>query len=142
MSIRTAETIWNGNLREGNGTMKVGSGVFEAPFTWGTRFSEDPGTNPEEVVGAALSGCFSMFLSAQLTGNKTPPESIHTNATVHFGRDETGPLIEKIVLETIAYVSGVSQERFDELVGISKQNCPISRALRAVEIEVHAKMNG
>lgn len=141
MAIRKAEATWNGTLKEGNGKMKVGSGLFDVPFSFSTRFEEEPGTNPEELIGAALAGCFSMFLSAQLTDAGFPPTRIHTAADVHFGRDNTGPLIEKLILNTYADVPDVEQAKFDELVAISKQNCPISRALRAIaELEVHASL--
>ena len=142
MSIRKAETTWIGNLREGNGNMKVGSGAFDVPFSHGTRFGDVPGTNPEELIGAAQAGCFSMFLSSLLTNAGFPPEKIHTQARVHFGRDEVGPLIEQIELVTQAVVQGISQEKFDELVDVAKQNCPISRALRAVKsFSVEASMS-
>jgi osmotically inducible protein OsmC len=85
------------------------------------------------LIGAAQAGCFSMFLSAQLTNAGFLPVAIHTEARVHFGRDDIGPLIQKIELITNAVVPGVSQEKFDELVAVSKENCPISRALRAIE---------
>jgi osmotically inducible protein OsmC len=143
MAIRNAETTWIGTLKEGNGNMKVGSGAFDVPFSFGTRFADEPGTNPEELIGAAHAGCFTMFLSAQLTGAGFPPTRLHTKADVHFGRDETGPLIEKLVLTTEAEVPNVDQARFDELVAVSKKNCPISRALAAVkEFEVHASLKG
>lgn len=141
MAIRKAEATWNGTLKEGSGKMKVGSGLFDVPFTFSTRFEEEPGTNPEELIGAALAGCFSMFLSAQLTDAGFPPTQVHTNSEVHLGRDDVGPLIEKLVLTTEADVPDVDQAKFDELVAVSKQNCPISRALRAVaELEVHASL--
>jgi len=141
MAIRKAETTWTGTLKEGKGNMKVGSGAFDVPFSFGTRFGDDPGTNPEELIGAAHAGCFSMFLSAQLTNAGFPPTRIHTQAAVHFGRDDVGPVIEKLVLTTEAEVPNVNQAKFDELVAVSKKNCPISRALAAVgEFEVHAKL--
>lgn len=141
MAIRKAEASWNGTLKEGSGKMKVGSGLFDVPFSFSTRFEEEPGTNPEELIGAALAGCFSMFLSAQLTDAGFPPIRIHTNSDVHLGRDDIGPLIEKLVLTTEADVPNVDQAKFDELVAVSKQNCPISRALRAIaELEVNANL--
>jgi lipoyl-dependent peroxiredoxin len=141
MAIRKAEATWKGTLKEGSGNMKVGSGAFDVPFSFGTRFADEPGTNPEELVGAALAGCFSMYLSAQLTDAGFPPTRIHTAADVHFGRDAVGPLIEKLVLTTQANVPGVDQAKFDELVAVSKKSCPISRALGAIkELEVHASL--
>jgi osmotically inducible protein OsmC len=141
MAIRKAETTWNGTLKEGGGRMKVASGAFDVPYTWATRFADEPGTNPEELVGAAHAGCFTMYLSGQLTNAGFPPTSIHTVANVHFGRDETGALIEKIVFQTSAAVPGIGREKFDELVAVSKQKCPISRALACVaEFEVQAEL--
>ncbi len=141
MAIRIAETTWNGTLQKGNGNMKVGSGAFEVPFSFGTRFGDTPGTNPEELIGAAHAGCFSMFLSAVLSNNGFSPTRIHTIAEVHFGSDDTGPVIEKISLTTEAEVPEISEEKLAEFVAISKQNCPISRALAAVsELEVNAKL--
>lgn len=143
MAIRRAETTWTGPLKEGKGEMKVGSGAFAVPFSFGTRFGDDPGTNPEELVGAAQAGCFSMFLSAQLSNAGFAPKRIHTTAHVHFGRDDTGPVIEKIVLDTTAEVPGVEQAVFDEKVAVSKRDCPISRALAGVaELEVNAELVG
>ena len=141
MAIRNAETTWTGTLKEGNGNMKVGSGAFDVPFSFGTRFADEPGTNPEELIGAAHAGCFTMFLSAQLTGAGFPPTQLHTKADVHFGRDDIGPLIEKLVLTTQAEVPNIDQAKFDELVAVSKAKCPISRALAAIkEFEVHASL--
>jgi len=129
MPIRKAEAIWTGTLREGSGTMKIGSGYFDVPFTFGSRFEEDKGTNPEELVGAAEAGCFSMFLAAQLTNAGHPPTSIETSATVHLG---AGPTITKIEIVTVAQVPGVSAELFNEKVDFSKKNCPVSKALMSV----------
>jgi osmotically inducible protein OsmC len=141
MAIRKAEASWNGTLKEGSGNMKVGSGLFDVPFSFGTRFGDESGTNPEELIGAALAGCFSMFLSAQLTDAGYPPARIHTVSDVHFGRDDVGPLIEKLTLTTQAEVPGVDQAKFDELVAVSKKKCPISRALAAIkELEVRASL--
>ena len=141
MAIRNAETTWTGTLKEGNGNMKVGSGAFDVPYSFGTRFADEPGTNPEELIGAAHAGCFTMFLSAQLTGAGFPPTRLHTKADVHFGRDDIGPLIEKLVLTTQAEVPNIDQAKFDELVAVSKEKCPISRALAAVKaFEVHASL--
>jgi lipoyl-dependent peroxiredoxin len=143
MAIRNAEATWSGTLKEGSGNMKVSSGAFDVPFSAGTRFADEPGTNPEELIGAAHAGCFSMFLSAQLTNAGFPPTRIHTKSDVHFGRDDIGPVIEKLVLTTEAEVPGVDQAKFDELVAVSKKNCPISRVLAAVEeFEVQASLVG
>jgi len=130
MAVSKAQATWTGTLKEGAGTMKGGSGHFNAPFTFVSRFEgAASGTNPEELIGAAQAGCFSMFLAAQLTNAGHPPTSIETSATVHLG---AGPTVEKIELETVAVVPGVPKDVFDEKVEFSKKNCPISKALASV----------
>ena len=130
MAVSKAQAKWTGTLKEGNGTMKGASGFFDAPFTFVSRFEgAASGTNPEELIGAAQAGCFSMFLAAQLTTAGHPPTSIETSATVHLG---AGPTITKIELETVAVVPGVSADVFAEKVDFSKKNCPISKALASI----------
>lgn len=130
MAVSKASAKWAGTLKEGAGSMKGASGHFDAPFTFVSRFEgAATGTNPEELIGAAQAGCFSMFLAAQLTTAGHPPTSIETSATVHLG---AGPTITKIELETVAVVPGVSAELFAEKVDFSKKNCPISKALASV----------
>jgi lipoyl-dependent peroxiredoxin len=139
MAVSKASARWTGTLKEGSGTMKGGNGFFEAPFSFVSRFEGDKkGTNPEELVGAAHAGCFSMFLAAQLTNAGKPPKSIDTTATVTLG---DGPTITNIVLDTVAVVPGVDQATFDDKVAFSKANCPVSKALAAVaDIKVNAKL--
>jgi osmotically inducible protein OsmC len=138
MAVRTSEATWKGTLREGSGVMKIGPGHYEGPFTWASRFAEGEGTNPEELVGAAHAGCFSMFLSALLTKENFPPNSIHTTATVHLG---DGPTVTKIELVSEADVPNISGDKFAELAAQAKANCPISKALAAVqEITLDAKL--
>ena len=130
MAVRKSEATWKGTLREGSGVMKMGSGSYEGPFTYASRFEEGPGTNPEELIGAAHAGCYSMFLSALLSKAGFTPASIHTTATVHLG---AGPTITKIELVCKANVPDVSAEQFAELAAQAKAGCPISKALAAVE---------
>ena len=140
MAVRGAEATWQGTLKEGSGVMKLGSGLYEGPFTFASRFEEGKGTNQEELVGAAHAGCYSMFLSALLTNNNTPPTRVHTTATVHLG---AGPAISKIELVCRAEVAGVDAEKFAELAAAAKANCPISKALAAVpEIVLDAQLVG
>ena len=140
MAVRGAEATWQGTLKEGSGVMKLGSGLYEGPFTFASRFEEGKGTNPEELIGAAHAGCYSMFLSALLTNNNTPPTRVHTTATVHLG---AGPAISKIELVCRAEVAGVDAEKFAELAAAAKANCPISKALAAVpEIVLDAQLVG
>jgi len=117
--------------------MKLGSGACEVPFTYGTRFEEDPGTNPEELVGAAQAGCFSMYLAAQLTSAGFTPNEIRTSAKVHLGQ---GPRIHLIELETEAQVPNIDEKTFQEKVDYSKKNCPISLALSGPELRVNARL--
>lgn len=137
MSVRNATAVWNGTLKEGNGQMSGGSGAFDVPFTYRTRFEEEPGTNPEELIGSALAGCFSMFLAAQLTTAGFPPEEIRTTAKVHL---EAGPTITLIELDTEARVPNVDEKTFQEKVDASKQNCPVSKAVSGPEKRVNARL--
>ncbi len=139
MTIRKAEATWLGTLRDGSGTMKVQSGYFEGPYTYASRFEEAKGTNPEELVGAAHAGCYSMFLSALLTKAGFTPTHIHTKATVHL---EAGPTITRIDLHTEAKVPGLDEATFQEKVAEAKANCPVSKALAAVpNVTVVAKLH-
>lgn len=143
MTTRKATAVWNGTLKEGNGVMKVQSGVIEGPFTFASRFEEGKGTNPEELIGAAQAGCFSMFLSALLSNNGYTPTSVETTAAVHLGRDDTGPVITLIELDTKATVPGLEEAAYQEFVAKAKANCPISRALAATETVIKsAVLNG
>ena len=139
MTISKAQARWSGPLNEGKGLVKGNSGQFEAPFTFATRFEgATGGTTPEELIGAAHAGCFSMFLGAQLGKAGHPAKSIETTATVHL---DAGPIITKIELDTVATVPGVDAKLFAEKVEFSKQNCPVSKALASVPtIIVNAKL--
>ncbi|UCH27125.1 MAG: OsmC family protein [Trueperaceae bacterium] len=139
MPVRVANASWEGDLKRGSGSMRLGSGGFEGPYSHGTRFGEEPGTNPEELIGAAHAGCFSMFLSSLLSNAGYPPTRIETEAKVHLGE---GPAINLIELHTEADVPGVSQETFEELAEQAKKRCPVSKALASVEIELKAILVG
>lgn len=139
MSIRTSTAEWNGTLKEGAGTMRVGSGAYDGPYTWASRFDTGQGTNPEELIGAAHAGCFSMFLSALLTKEGFAPTSIKTTAKVHL---EAGPTITLIELHTVADVPGVSDEVFQEQAVAAKKGCPVSKALAGPEIRLVAELVG
>lgn len=140
MAIRSSEATWQGTLNEGAGSMRLGSGLFEGPFTHGSRFKEDAGSNPEELIAAAHAGCYSMFLSALLTNSDHPPTRVHTTATVHL---EDGPTITKIELVCEADVPGIDADTFNNLAAEAKEKCPISKALACVdEITLDAKLIG
>jgi len=141
MTVRKSEATWQGNLAKGSGTMKLGSGLFEGPYTFASRFEEGEGTNPEELVGAAHAGCYSMFLSALLSADDFVPTRIHTTATVHLDRIDGAPTIHKIELACKAEVPGVSQEQFAEYAAQAKAQCPVSKALAAVgSVELTAEL--
>ncbi len=137
MAVRTSEATWTGNLREGRGTMKIGKMANDMPFTYASRFEEGQGTNPEELVGAAHAGCFSMFLSSLLTKAGFTPERIHTSAKVHLTE---GPAISLIELTCEARVPGCNDQLFQEQVQASKSGCPVSKALSNVPMKVNAKL--
>lgn len=141
MPVRNASAVWNGNLTEGNGTMQLGSGAYEGSYSFGTRFEEVPGTNPEELIGAAHAGCFSMALAGNLARAGHQPESISTRARVHIERSDAGFKITKIELTTEARVPGMDQGAFQEQAEAAKKGCPVSQALAAVpEITLDARL--
>jgi osmotically inducible protein OsmC len=137
MAIRHSSAVWKGNLTEGQGTMRLGSGLYEGPFTRASRFEAGPGTNPEELVGAAHAGCFSMFLSALLSKSGFPPAEIKTTAKVTLG---DGPAITLIELETEGRVPGCDEKTFLEHAEQAKAGCPISKALSAVPMKLTARL--
>lgn len=141
MAIRTSTAVWNGTLKEGKGTMKYGD--VEGPFTFASRFEEGAGTNPEELIGAAHAGCYSMFLSALISGKELTPTSVATSAVVTLERDEIGPRVKSIVLTCEAVVPGLSQADFAELSQAAKEKCPISRLLSpGTEVTLTATLLG
>lgn len=139
MATRKATAIWKGTLKEGNGVMKYGQ--VEGPFTFASRFEEGKGTNPEELVGAAHSGCFSMFLAAILSKDSFKPNSIQTTALIHLGEDD-GPKITRIDLDCEAEVPGLDSVKFAEYAKTAKEKCPISRLFAGTEIHLSAKLIG
>lgn len=137
MTVRVANAAWKGTLKEGKGLMKLESGAYKGPYTWNSRFAEGPGTNPEELLGAAHAGCFSMFLSGLLTNNGTPPDRIETRASVHLGE---GPKITSIELVCRARVPNISEDTFMQLARSAKVRCPVSQALAGTEILLQASL--
>jgi osmotically inducible protein OsmC len=143
MPQRTASARWEGSLQEGQGVMRMASGAFEGPYTFQSRFEEGDGTNPEELIAAAHAGCFSMALSADLGRAGYDPQSVESTATVHLEMEDAGPRIARIVLDTRASVPGIDADEFQQVAEGAKQNCPVSRALGAVEsIELNAELAG
>ena len=140
MAIRTADAEWRGNLAQGSGHMRFGSGAFDGPYDFRSRMSDGKGTNPEELLGAAHAGCFSMALALQLTNAGITVKSIHTTARVHFEEHDGGWSIHRIDLDTEASISEMAAATFEEQAQNAKKNCPISRALSGVEIRLRAKL--
>ena len=140
MVARTAEAEWRGSLRQGAGVMKLGSGAFEGRYSFGTRFAEEKGTNPEELVAAAHAGCFSMALALGLGEAGFTPQRIHTPAQVHIERVQDGFRITRIELETDADVPGIDEGKFRQHAEAAKRDCPVSRALAGAEITLNARL--
>ena len=140
MPVREASAVWHGNLKEGHGHMAFGSGAYDGDYSWSSRFEEAPGTNPEELLGAAHAGCFSMALSGDLTGAGYPPDSVDTNAQVHIEKHEGPWTVTRIHLTTRVAAPGLSEGEFQELAAGAKANCPVSRALTGVEITLDATL--
>jgi osmotically inducible protein OsmC len=140
MPARSSSAVWQGTLKEGNGVMTLGSGLFDGPYTRASRFEDGKGTNPEELIAAAHAGCYSMFLSAVLSNNNYTPTRVHTTAVVHITQ---GPTISLIELVCEAEVPGLSEEAFAEFAAQAKAGCPVSKALAAVpEITLNATLVG
>ena len=137
MVIRESSAIWKGSLIEGKGSMRLGSGAYEGDFSRASRFEDGPGTNPEELIGAAHAGCFSMFLSALLSKAGHVPTRIATTAKVHLG---DGPKITRIELSTVGDVPEIDEKSFIEFAEQAKKGCPVSQALAAVEISLTARL--
>jgi osmotically inducible protein OsmC len=137
MAVRSSSAEWKGTLKQGSGTMKLGSGTWEGPFTFASRFESGKGTNPEELIGAAHAGCFSMFLSALLSDAGFTPTRISTTATVHL---EDGPKIALIELATEAVVPGLTADAFKTHAEKAKKNCPVSKALAGPKINLKATL--
>ena len=126
---RTASARWTGDLKSGKGSIKLGSGAFEGAYSFGTRFESAPGTNPEELLGAAHAGCFTMALSLALTTAGHPPTSLDTTATVQLTKDASGFSVSGIDLVTHGVVTGISAAEFQKHAEAMKAGCIISRAL-------------
>jgi len=128
------KATWEGGLKEGIGTVHTQGPTLTGRYNFASRFGEDnTGTNPEELLGAAHAACFSMFLAATLEKEGHPPIEINTKTTVLLGRDDTGPFVRKIEIETTGEVPDIGQADFERAAEVAKKNCPISRALAAVK---------
>lgn len=141
MAVRTADAEWKGDLASGSGSLQTESGALKGSYSFVSRFEEGSGTNPEELIGAAHAGCFSMALAHQLAQAGHKPESIRTTARVHLEKGEEGFSITRVVLETRARVPGVDEATFREKAEGAKKGCPVSRAL-SVPVELDARLEG
>ena len=143
MPTRTADAEWNGPLTDGSGTMRFGSGAFEGPYTFASRFVDEEGrtgTNPEELVAGAAAGCFSMALSGDLGKAGHTVTSVRTTADVTVERDGGGFTITGIVLRTEAEVAGVAEDEFQRIADGTRQSCPVARLLTGAPITLEAKL--
>jgi osmotically inducible protein OsmC len=140
MPTRKAKAQWDGNLQSGKGTMALGSGAYEGAYSFASRFEEGKGTNPEELIGAAHAGCFSMALSAGLGKAGFEPKSIRTSAAVKLEKVGEGFQITKIELETEGEVPDIEEKAFLEHAEGAKANCPVSKALAGTEITLKASL--
>jgi osmotically inducible protein OsmC len=129
MPIRTASARWAGNLTEGSGTVKTGKGGYEGNYSFKSRFEEGEGTNPEELIAAAHSGCFSMAFSKGLADAGFTPTSVETTAKVHLDKTDAGMTVTRIDLESVGDVPGIDAADFQKIAEGAKENCPISRLL-------------
>jgi lipoyl-dependent peroxiredoxin len=142
MAVRTAHAEWVGALQNGNGKMAFGSGAFEGQYSYASRFEEGTGTNPEELIGAAHAGCFSMALAHILAEAGHEPRSVETTARVRLEPLEAGPTITQSELATEADVPGIDADEFQQHAEAAKAGCAVSRALAGVDISVDAKLIG
>lgn len=140
MAERKAKSTWNGTLKDGDGTMRLGGGAYEGAYSFQSRFEEGEGTNPEELIAAAHSGCFSMALAGELGKAGHDPKSVTTEARVSLTKSDEGFTISRIHLVTEAEVPGISDDEFQKLAEAAKKGCPVSRALAGPEITVEATL--
>ena len=134
MPTRNSEAVWEGNLQQGKGTVKLGSGAYEGSYSFSSRFEQGQGTNPEELIAAAHAGCFSMAFAHGLAQAGHDPRRIHTVAKVHLEKTADGFRIPKIELETDADVPGIEDAALQQQGEQAKQNCPVSKVLAGAEI--------
>ncbi|MDG4822095.1 OsmC family protein [Asanoa sp. WMMD1127] len=141
MPIRTSSARWSGNLTEGSGTIRTGKGGFEGNYSFKSRFEEGEGTNPEELIGAAHAGCFSMAFSKGLADAGHTPTSVETTAKVHLDKTDAGMTVTRIDLESVGDVPGIDDAEFQKIAQGAKENCPISRLLSpGAEITLTARL--
>ena len=140
MSEQTVTASWEGSLKEGSGKFDLPKANYQGDFSFATRFEDANGTNPEELVGAAISSCYSMFLAALLTKNGFQNNKISTEAVVTLDKDDTGPVITTISLQVSADVAAINNDEFQGFVNEALEKCPISRLYATVNKSVSAQL--
>jgi osmotically inducible protein OsmC len=136
---RSASIVWHGGLKNGNGTLTTQSHTLDnTPYSFDSRFEHGQGTNPEELIAAAIGGCFTMALSAQLSSNEHEPSTIETTAVVTMETTEDGPTVTKIHLITRATVPGIEKDAFHKLAEKAHEGCPIARLMKSAELTLDA----
>jgi osmotically inducible protein OsmC len=140
MPARNANAVWEGTLKGGKGKMRLGSGAFDGDYSFPSRFEEGRGTNPEELIGAAHAGCFSMALAHGLSQAGYSPKRINTDAKVNLEKVEEGFKITSIELNTEAEIPEIEEQEFLKHAEGAKRNCPVSKALGGTEIKLRAKL--
>jgi lipoyl-dependent peroxiredoxin len=140
MPARTANAVWEGDLRGGRGRMKFGGGAWEGQYSFSSRFEEGPGTNPEELIAAAHAGCFSMAFSNGLAKAGFTPTRVETTAKVHLDKVADGFKITRIVLDTVGQVPGISEGQFMEIAEAAKKGCPVSQLVTGAEVTLNARL--
>jgi osmotically inducible protein OsmC len=141
MTSRNGSADWRGDIKSGSGTVTVGDGVFKGTYSFGTRFGEDAGTNPEQLIAAAQAACFTMALSAALSAAGHAPKSLRTSAVVHLRNINGAPTLVRLDIDTEGHVPGVDEQQFQRLAQEAKVNCPVARALAGIpEIVLTAKL--
>lgn len=142
MLTRRADAEWLGSVMDGSGTVKLGSGAYEGAYSFRSRFESGTGTNPEELIAAAHAGCFSMALSAALSGAGHPPSKIHTTAAVKLEKEGAGFTITEIELVTEGQVPGIDDQTFQKIAAEAEKTCPVSKALAGTKITLKATFLG
>jgi lipoyl-dependent peroxiredoxin len=142
MSKRTADAVWRGGLKGGDGTFRIPRGDMEGPYTFASRFEEGAGLSPEDLIASAIAACFSMAFSADLEKAGFVPTSVATTATVNLEPVNGAPTINRIHLDTVGVVPGIDEAAFQAAAEGASRNCPVSRLLKAAEITVSARLQG
>jgi osmotically inducible protein OsmC len=141
MQIRTSEATWEGSLQDGKGRFWTESGEVSGVFSFSTRFEDQPGTNPEELIGAAVASCYSMALAGDLGRAGHAPESVRTVAMVRLDKGDRGFAITGVDLDTEATVATIDHDEFSSIAKTTTSNCPVGRALAGVPITLRARLN-